>query len=245
MTKKPASLRIYGRRITAERYHRRGGFAADRKRKLLEVSLELLLALTEPGDTLLELGAGTGHFTQMILATKQLGKIDVTDGAPAMLQLAKDTLPNEDGQLRFDLLDFETAWVERYKYAAYDAVTSTMALHHAANKRRLFEQIHTVLKPGGVLVLGDHMAAGSELGQYLIDRERACVKLGREQAWDDESIRQQIQIDKDRKKIEGDRCEPVAHYLTYLADAGFAEVDCLWQDYWLAVFVARKAGQDE
>jgi hypothetical protein len=46
--------------------------------------------------------------------------------------------------------------------------------------------------------------------------------------------------DKRKQEAEGNRCEPVARYQTYLSSCGFQDVECLWQDYWLAVLVALK-----
>lgn len=241
MSKKTTSLRAYDRQTTAERYHRGKGFASWRKEKLDEVALDFLVALTPPQAVLLELGAGTGHFTKRVIASGRFGRIHVTDGAPAMLDVAQQTLPKEDGLLQFSILDFANEWAGQFGEQAFDAVTSTMALHHAADKQRLFEQIFKVLKPGGIFVFGDHMAANSALGQYLIDRERALIKLGRDKQDDEARIRDQIKIDEWRQKAEGDQCESVSQYLTYLSAVGFVEADCLWQDFWLAVFVGRRA----
>ena len=124
---------------------------------------------------------------------------------------------------------------------AFDAVTSTMALHHAGGKRRLFQQINKVLKPNGAFALGDHMAGDSDFEQYLIGRDRALIKLEPEYHGDQEKIRQQIQIDEWRQDREGDRCESITKYLAYLSSSGFVDVSCPWKDFWLTVFVARKS----
>ena len=49
-----------------------------------------------------------------------------------------------------------------------------------------------------------------------------------------------IRRDEERQREEGHMCETVAQYQQYLVEAGFEDGDCLWRDYWLAVFVARK-----
>jgi ubiquinone/menaquinone biosynthesis C-methylase UbiE len=228
----------------AERYHRRGGFAPRRKEKMLEVVLELLVALAPPQSTLLELGAGTGLFTKKIIKTNHFKRIHVTDGAPAMLEITQQNLPSGDGFLQFDIVDFSAEWSERLNSNGFDAVTSTMAFHHAQDKLRVFQQVFEVLKPSGVFVFGDHMAGTSALGQYLIGRERALERLGREEKREPEQIQAQMQLDEQRQEAEGNRCEPVVQYEAYLSSCGFEEVDCLWRDYWLAVFVARRPGDD-
>jgi SAM-dependent methyltransferase len=115
-----------------------------------------------------------------------------------------------------------------------------MAIHHVQDRASLFKQIFGVLKPGGIFVLGDHVAASSGTGQHLIDRERALERLGREEQAEPERIREAIQFDAQRQKAEGNHCESVAQHVSYLTGCGFEGGECLWQDYWLVVLVARK-----
>jgi ubiquinone/menaquinone biosynthesis C-methylase UbiE len=232
----PDSISHYNAR--AERYHQRSGFAPERKGKALQVALDLLTALTPPGSTLLQLGAGTGHFTRKLLPANHFSEIYVTDGAQAMLEIAQHTLSSEDTILYFDLLDFTTTWADRFAGMDVDAVTSSMAIHHAADKQALFRQVHAVLRPGGAFVLVDHVAGTSPGVQHLIGRERALERVGREATVD--KIAEVIHIDEKVGRQEGNRCESVLQYQDYLARSGFQDVDCLWRDYWLAVFVARK-----
>ncbi|MCJ7737757.1 MAG: class I SAM-dependent methyltransferase [Anaerolineae bacterium] len=234
----PKSIAYFDAR--AERYHRRGGFAPERKEKALQVTRDLLLALTPPGSTLLQLGAGTGFFTEKLLQASHFREIHVTDGAQAMLAIAQQTLASEDTILRFSLLDFATLWSGRFAGIGIDAVASSMAIHHAENKQQLFRQVLAALKPGGVLVFADHVAGTSDCIQHLIGRERALVRLGRDRNVATEKILQVIRTDEKVQREEGNRCESVARNQDHLARNGSQDVDCLWRDYWPAVFVARK-----
>lgn len=89
-------------------------------------------------------------------------------------------------------------------------------------------------------MFSDHMAGASACIEHLIARERALVKLGQEGRDRPERIVELIVRDEERQREEGNRCETVAQYQQYLVASGFEDVDCLWRDYWLAVFVARK-----
>jgi ubiquinone/menaquinone biosynthesis C-methylase UbiE len=232
------SISYYSTR--AERYHRKRGFAPERKEKALQVTRDLLVALTPPGSTLLQLGAGTGLFTEDLLQARHFGQIHVTDGAQAMLEIAQQTLVSEKTLLHFSTLDFTASWTDRFAGTGIDAVTSSMAIHHAEDKRQLFRQVWTVLKPGGAFVFLDHVAGTSGCTQHLIGRERALVRLGRGEEVTEEQIRQVIEIDERVGREEGNRCESVAQYQDHLARSGFQDVDCLYRDYWLAIFVARR-----
>ncbi len=234
------SLAYYGDSANAQRYSRTKGFAAERKERMLEVARDILVAVTAPYSTLLELGAGAGHFTEKLLQTDHFERIYVTDGTESMLDQARQRLTSDRTSLRYDLLDFTASWSSRFDGPGIDAVASSMAIHHAPNKQDVFRQIFAVLKPGGALVLADHMAGSSPRIQYLIGRERALVRLGAEGREHPERVAEVIRGDERHQEIEGDRCETVAQYQHYLAASGFSDIDCLWRDYWLAVFVAHR-----
>jgi SAM-dependent methyltransferase len=126
---------------------------------------------------------------------------------------------------------------------AFDAVTSAMTVHHVENKRDLFRQVYEVLKPEGVFVLSDHIDSSSPVVHDVIERERALKRLGRDKQVEPEQIQEAIRIDEQRQEVEGNRCESAAEYQEALSLCGFEDIDCLWRDYWLAVFVARKPGR--
>jgi tRNA (cmo5U34)-methyltransferase len=240
MSEKSRSLQVYDSPEFAERFSTTGGFAPERKERMLEVARELLLALSREHSRVLELGAGTGDFTGKIAAGKQFDEIVVTDGAAAMLDVARERLAGAYPALRFEMVDFSAQWAGRFGVNSFDSVVSTLALHHAVEKRPLFRQVFDVLKPGGVFVLGDHVAAVTRTGRYLIGRERAFERLNRPDVVAASLLEEAMAFDTQRQIDEGNNCEPAGAYIKMLVDSGFEEVECLWQDYWLALFVALK-----
>ena len=76
--------------------------------------------------------------------------------------------------------DFTTDWTNLFAGIGFDAITSSMALHHAENKQLLFQRIFLTLKPKGLFVFADHMAGASPCIEHLLVRERALVRLGRD-----------------------------------------------------------------
>ena len=238
----PASLAYYGNAENAQRYHSQTGFDPTRKQEMLQVTLRLLTDLVPAGARLLELGCGSGLFTTMLTATGHFGSIHATDGAEAMLKIARPQSASVPTPVVFETLDFTRRdWASQYPPASFDTVTSSMALHHAEDKQELFRQVYEVLAPGGAFVFADHMAGSSALTDRLIDRERARVKLGKAES-STADMEAFIQNDRRSQERQGNRCESAAGYLGYLEAAGFVSVDCLWRSYWLAVFVAQKPG---
>lgn len=237
------SIRAYNNAERAQLYNKQTGFDPKRKERMLEVALQSLLELTPRGATLLELGAGTGLFTQKILYTEHFAKLHVTDGASAMLEIAQQQLVGSRANLHFDILDFSVpTWSERYTNQQVDAVVSSMAIHHVGDKQQLFEQVYQVLKPGGIFVIADHLAGAAPLLHRLIGTERGRIKLAIQgKALDDaEAMNTFFQTDAAKQAAEGNQCESLGQYLHYLAAAGFQPADCLWRDYWLALFIAQK-----
>ncbi|WP_062107417.1 class I SAM-dependent methyltransferase [Bacillus niameyensis] len=237
-------IHSYNNPVRAHEYNEKQGFDPKRKTEMLNVTLDLLINLTPKGSSILELGAGSGLFSQKIIDTERFSKIFVTDGAEAMLEIAKNQLSVQSTIINFDKLDFtQPSWHERYSKRQISAVTSSMAIHHAEDKKAVFKEIYNVLLPGGAFVFADHMAGISPLIDDLIGMKRARIKLDSlgEDIHDEHKIDRFITNDKVKQDAEGNKCESVSQYIQYLIDAGFENVDCLWRDYWLAVFVAKKA----
>ena len=126
----------------------------------------------------------------------------------------------------------------------FDVVASSMVLHHADDKIKLFSQIFDLLKPNGVFICVDHMAGSGEKVDYLIGRERAKVKNDRGDELTSRQISDFIEEDMKRQAAEGNKCESINAYLSYLNGCGFSNVDCLLRDFWLAVFVATKPSSE-
>lgn len=229
------SITSYNNPERAKRYNVTKGFDPPRKARMLEVVVRSLVELTPPNASLLELGAGSGDLTYRLLDAEHF-EIHATDGADAMLGLAKEH--KRSSSIRWEKLDFsDPNWVGSL-HQKYEVVTSSMAIHHAKNKRIVFNNVHTVLEEGGVFIFSDHMAGSHQFVDGLIERERARIRLAGDA--DEQKVQEFIRQDKASQANEGNHCESVADYFDALNEAGFRGVDCIWRDYWMAVFVAFK-----
>ena len=112
---------------------------------------ERVAAATEDLDVhaALELGIGTGETARRVLALHPQAKWTAIDANEAMLNRAREVLPDAD--LRRARLE------DPLPEGLFDLVVSSLVVHHldGARKRDLFHRVHDVLRPGGAFVLGD------------------------------------------------------------------------------------------
>jgi 2-polyprenyl-3-methyl-5-hydroxy-6-metoxy-1,4-benzoquinol methylase len=119
------------------------GTPAGRLRAQRRASLILQGASARPGMRLLEVGCGTGLFTEKFAASG--ASIIAVDLSPELLDIARHRgLPPD--QVRFIEKNFEDCAVE----GPFDGVIGSSVLHHLDLDRSI-KRILTLLKPGGRL----------------------------------------------------------------------------------------------
>jgi trans-aconitate methyltransferase len=108
--------------------------------KQAESLVELLAP--RPGESILDLGCGTGHLTAQI-ASAGVSVLGI-DSSGEMIEEARRSYPG----LRFDLVDARhLAYVDQF-----DAVFSNAVLHWINEPHRVVQGISRALKPGGRFV---------------------------------------------------------------------------------------------
>jgi tRNA (cmo5U34)-methyltransferase len=175
----------------------------------------------------LDLGAGTGLLAGRVLATRPSAEVVLLDGAPAMLERARQALGDRARYLVGDLTDPLPA-------GPWDAVVSALAIHHLpdTDKARLFARVHGELRDGGIFVNAEQVAGPTPWLDrvYREHHERAARALGADDAEWAGAL----------ERMQHDRCASVERHLGWLREAGFADADCLFKDHRFAVIVARR-----
>jgi ubiquinone/menaquinone biosynthesis C-methylase UbiE len=103
--------------------------------------VKMLSSHLRPGMTVLELGCGTGYFTQEL--ARSGADVVAIDVSPELLEIARSncSAPN----VRYQI---ENAYALSYPEAVFDSVVGSSVLHHLEIAAAL-RNIYRVLKPGG------------------------------------------------------------------------------------------------
>ena len=127
---------------------------------------EQLLGLAElrPGETILDVGCGTGSLA--MLARKAVGPAGIAcgvDASPEMIAWARRKAERAGVEVS---LQRASAQALPFPDAHFDAVLSTLMLHHLSGKARtqLVHEARRVLKPGGRVLIVDFAAASPRKG---------------------------------------------------------------------------------
>ncbi len=117
------------------------GTPAGRARQVRRAGLIAAAAGLQPGMNVLEVGCGTGLFTERFAATGC--RLTAVDLSPDLLARARERVKGTD-TVRFELRPFE----ECGDIGPFDAIVGSSVLHHLSLPRALHTMI-ALLKPGG------------------------------------------------------------------------------------------------
>lgn len=194
----------------------------------------------------LDLGCGTGVFLTRVLEAYPRATCLALDFSDAMLETVSRKNTDRLDRLALQQRDLETGLPA--DVGTFDLVASFSTIHHLTDdgKRRVFEEVHDALSPGGWFLLMDAMIVHFDDDVWRLGRERNARRQ------QERFAAAGIDLDahrkaQDRKRAladdspERDRIARLADQLDWLRDAGFASVDHVWH-YWMEhLIIARKA----
>lgn len=112
------------------------------------------LAAIQPGETILDLGSGSGMDSLLAaLATGPRGRVLGLD----MTEAQRDKASRLARQGDFDNVSFHAGYIEAPPFddASVDVVISNGVINLSADKPRVFAEVARLLRPGGRLALAD------------------------------------------------------------------------------------------
>ncbi|MEY9847834.1 tRNA (cmo5U34)-methyltransferase [Streptacidiphilus sp. BW17] len=195
---------------------------------LYEVAVNIAVRGQGPAPAVLDLGAGTGLFSGELATHFPDASIDLLDASREMLDVAARML---------DLYAVKHTLIERdlsdpLPEGPYDIVVSALAIHHLpeSEQAELYRRVRAVLRPGGVFVHAEQVAAAEpELDELYAEFWLQEVQ---------EAGTPERTVEKARTRMAYDRPVPVATHLAWLDQAGFRTADCFYKRFRFAVLAA-------
>jgi SAM-dependent methyltransferase len=245
----PAAARDWIARWDAQQ----AGYVPHREERFTALIDAVAAAAGRDDPLVLDLGCGPGSLAVRLLDRLPAATVVAVDADPVLLALGRAAAARPG--LRFADLDLrEPGWTAALHLdRPADAAVSTTALHWlgADELAALYAELATVLRPGGVLVNGDHLAddAGAaptlaRLANALLDAERQRqYPAGPRQHpenwtdWWDAVLADPVLAGPAARR--GDRSRLPAHHAAQseflaphvagLRAAGFGEIGTIWQ----------------
>jgi SAM-dependent methyltransferase len=197
---------------------------------------------------ILDIGCGPGSLAVRLADRMPHATIIGVDADPVTLALARAAHP----RLAFEDLDLRVpGWVQSLGLdRPADAAVSTTALHWLSESelRAVYAELASVLKPGGLLLDGDHFKLDpkehptlAKLDRALLEREDSRrFPQGHAESWQGwwEAVAADPRLsvyaaERDRRRVESghhaSESNQLAVHVEALKAAGFAEIGTLWQ----------------
>jgi SAM-dependent methyltransferase len=204
-----------------------------------------------PDPLILDIGCGPGSLAVRLLARLPDATVVGIDADPVTLALGRAAYQDVP-QLRFTDVDLrEPGWPGQLGLdRAPDAAVSTTALHWLPERdlRTLYADLARLLRPGGLLLDGDHFAVDAKqtpvlarLDQALRQREdRRRFPGGHSESWGGwwdavsaDPVLAPAAAERQRRRVDAGHHDSestqLATHVDALTAAGFAEVGTLWQ----------------
>jgi len=200
---------------------------------------------------IIDLGCGPGSLSIRLLDRIPAAAIVAVDADPVMLALARAAFGNRAG-LRFVSADLRSpGWsAELNLDRPADAAVSTTALHWLSPEAlaKMYAELTRVIRPGGLLLNGDHLRVDDTRSPVLSKLEEALLKRedkrrfpdGHAETWSGwwDAIAAEPALAGPLAKREAWRDHADHHgwatrllttHMEALRNAGFAEAGTLWQ----------------
>ena len=207
--------------------------------KMIDIALEVLRFPRAQALKVLDLGVGTGVFTERFLETYPAATVIALDGAEAMLKLAAARLGKLSDRVRWVQADFLALPPEISKPENFDVVISSYALHHldATQKLALLKSMVSALKPDGWVLNADIVVGETDNAERRHQQIRVAGITGRAPDGDErfqsaEATRATLD---ELEAAERDQPQKLSTDMRILREAGIENAEVFWKEFREAV----------
>ena len=179
----------------------------------------------------LDLGAGTGLFSAMVLGRLPHARLHLVDVSDAMLAQARQRFAGAAGShVSFEVRDYTQGGLG----GPWDLVLSALSIHHLDDgaKRSLFARVFEALRPAGLFINAEQVLGPTPAAEARYRRLWDSQVLG--------SGVDRLEYERAVDRMRHDRCATLADQLEWMRAAGFAEVDCAFKQWRFAVYFGTR-----
>jgi ubiquinone/menaquinone biosynthesis C-methylase UbiE len=203
--------------------------------KMVQVALEVLPFPKTAALHAIDLGMGTGYFTERFLNHFPNSEVLGIDGAQTMIDLASERLRSLASRVQFVTGDFRSLQQLAGGAGTADVVFSAYALHHLnrPDKEAVLRQVVELLAPEGWFVNADLIIADSPEVESRVQQLRVAGIVERAGGSDNrfvDSASTRRFLD-DLEANEGDQPLTLAEDLDVLRSSGLKNVSTFWLEY--------------
>lgn len=187
------------------------------------------IAAAAGGGPILELGAGSGAFSEALLEHREVGAVELVDADAEMLARARARLARFGDRARFREASFDDP------FPPCAAAAASLALHHVPTldgKRALYRRIGAALPPGGVFVNADVTMPAAPAARAAAYRRWTAHMAAH--GVDEAQARRHF-----AEWSEEDTYFPLEDELAAMTEAGFAARQ-VWSETPISVLAGRK-----
>ncbi|MDC7241820.1 MAG: methyltransferase domain-containing protein [Spirochaetales bacterium] len=181
--------------------------------------------------SVLDLGAGTGLFSDLLLWVFPNAEFTLFDISEDMLAQAKKRFDGTGRDVKYIAGDYAATDI----HGKFDLIISGLSIHHLedGDKQSLFSRLPSKLNRGGLFINADQVLGDTPAIEEVY--RSTWLRQVKERGAGDEVL------DAALERMKSDKMTPLQTQLDWLKDAGFDSVNCWYQNYSFAVYSAIKS----
>ncbi|MCD4784403.1 MAG: class I SAM-dependent methyltransferase [Candidatus Eremiobacteraeota bacterium] len=215
-----------------------------------------IVSQMEEVERILEIGAGTGKLSKMLMDRNPGASVTLVDFDDIMLEMAKYNLREFDKNAKFSKRDLKNSeWVEGIP-KNLSAVVSTYTFHVLPDKRRpeVYSEIYSMLKKGGLFICVDEVDSNFQgfntICQKALEKVRDNERV-RELSGDWKDFWSRVGKRMGKENYAADMLQhtypdgttnlgTLDSQFKMLKEAGFDKVECFYRDLSIVMYGGMK-----
>jgi len=215
----------------------------------LETMLHILKHDKNSIKTFIDLGAGDGILSSLIMENHNESRGFAIDFSDFMIDVAYKKLSNYEDRIKILKADISVSeWQNDFcKNDKFDLIVSGYCIHHFNHGRKyeLYQEIYNLLDENGLFINIEHVASNSAWGEMLSDEAYIDGLLENEKSHDGSTrTREQVrEYFHGRPNKRDNILLPVNVQCEWLKLIGFDYVDVFFKSFEFSVFGGKKSNE--